>query len=236
MTLERSNYLSLLAARFQNNGLSIDGGKRWNYGAFALLLTLTTLFLNAFILTEYEALQPLFAPIIIITVIGLWGMVLGLIVMKPKFDRFMLGLSVAVIVGIIGLIIISIFSGFFTRGSGFSLLGIPNWVTVLIYGGVGVMETSFFQGIQAVIRTYWARNTLSIGLLFLFMFVGGVMWHQAIGRHLFRGSIFDAPGYIFFVGVSWVLFAGLLELTGWMDVPMGAHWFWNVSITMMQVY
>jgi hypothetical protein len=154
--------------------------------------------------------------------------------MQPHFNRVMLGLSLGVIVGMIGLIIISLFSGFFVQASAFGPLGIPLWVTVLLYGGIGVLETSFFQGIQAVIRRFWVRTNFSLGLLFVLMFVGGVMWHQAIGRRIYQGSIFDAPGYVFFVGISWVLFAGLLELTGWMDVPMSVHWFWNVGVTTAQ--
>ena len=97
------------------------------------------------------------------------------------------------------------------------------------------METSFFQGIQAVMRRHLIRTNFALLLMFVFMFIAGVVWHQAIGRQLYQGSIFNAPGYIFFVGFSWVIFAGLLEFTGWMDVPISVHWFWNVGITMLQV-
>jgi len=234
MSLKESSMSFLSAMRFQTNKANTEGGKRWKFGAFAFLLTLTTLFLNAFILTEYVALAPLYAPIMIVTLLGSWGLIIGFLVMKPVINRFMVGLSVAIIFGIVGLVLISIFSGFLSRASGFGLLGVPSWVTVLLYGGIGVLETTFFQGIQATIRTYWARSTYSIALLFVFMFIGGIAWHSAIGRKIYQGSIFDAPGYIFFVGISWVLFAGLLEFTSWIDAPIVTHWAWNVSVTMIQ--
>ena len=234
MKLKEGSLSFLSAMRFQTTRTTTGGSKRWKYGAFAFLLTLTTLFLNSFILTEYIALEPLFAPIMIVSVLGLWGLVLGFIVMKPVLNKFMVGIALFVSIGLISLVVISIFSGILSSASGFSLLGVPSWVAMLLYGGIGVMETSFFQGIQATIRTYWARTNLSLALLFLFMFIGGIAFHSAIGRRIYHGSIFDAPGYIFFVGISWVIFAGLLEFTDWIDVPIVTHWFWNVGITAFQ--
>ena len=104
------SFFSLNAIRGKINASGNTGGKIGNYGAFAFLLTLITLFLNAFILTEYQVLQPLYAPISIVTLLGLWGLVFGLTVMKHRFGKFMFGLSIAIGFGTLLILLISIFS------------------------------------------------------------------------------------------------------------------------------
>ncbi len=211
-----------------------QGGKVGNYGAFAFLLTLTSLFLMSFILTEYSALAPLFPPTIIILVVGLWGFVFALISMKLRAGRFVLTLTLAVVLGLAGVFLLSSFSNILARGAGLTVLGIPLWVEVLFFGAVGVMETNLFQGVQGFLRKFWAPTRIGFVLLMVFMFVGGIVWHQAISRQILQGSIFSSPGYAIFVGGAWVLFALLFEFTNWIDTAIMTHFVWNVIITLAQ--
>jgi hypothetical protein len=213
----------------------MKGAKGYNFGGFASLLVLTSLFLFAYILLNFEVLGSLTMPAIFMLIFGAHGFIFMIISgVHFRGGRFMLSLTGIVALVFAGILLISSIAGFLGPGASVDILGVPLWVWALLYGSVGVQESLLSQGIQTFLRRFWVKTKPALFFMGIFYFVYGVLWHEAVARTILSGSIFSSPEYVFFVGGSWVFFMAIFELVPWFDVVLLGHFSWNVFVTVLQ--
>jgi len=218
---------------------NLDKRKTFVFGRLATMLYLISLLGLGFIGFSYSLFPDYVTPILLITVFGLAGLLFGFISGGMKISTGPIT-PLILVTGVLGLFIvfaIQIFTNVFSDlilQSGFEdsiLAQAPVWVIVLFFGFAGIQEEAFWSGIYIYLRTVFRA---SVPLLIFVVAVGGMAYHQAVGRQLFASTIFGAPNFFLWIGMSWVLYRLLLELTSNVGVSMMTHFTWNVGVTLLQ--
>ena len=110
------------------------------------------------------------------------------------------------------------------------LLNMPTIVALAFFGFVGIQEEAMWSGIYIFLRRLFAQQTLVIiGIVS----IAGMAFHQAVARQLFAGTIFNSPDFFIWIGLSWVFYRIVLELTGNIGTTMLTHFSWNIGVTLI---
>ena len=143
-----------------------------------------------------------------------------------------------IITGLVGITIVlglNIFTQYFTnlitpQLQSSVLLEMPTIVALAFFGFVGIQEEAMWSGIYIFLRRLFAQQTLVIiGIVS----IAGMAFHQAVAKQLFAGTIFNSPDFFIWIGLSWVFYRIVLELTGNIGTTMLTHFSWNIGVTLI---
>lgn len=94
-------------------------------------------------------------------------------------------------------------------------------VSVALVAGFGIMESTYWLGLFATMVHIGGGRGMR--WIYLLQFMGPAAYHEAVGRQLFAGTVFDIPGYFIWIGGSFVFYAWLLARTQSLGIPLGVH-------------
>ena len=207
--------------------------RQYSIGDIGLALLLSSIISLGYLATFYQLFPQYTFPIIFTIVMGLFGMAFavgtGALVFKVSPLRV-----TTLLVGILGVVLILVFGTFSQlltpspQGSIFILL--PATAALLFFGFVGVQEEFLWRGIYAGMRRLFP-GTKSFFIILLIIFIGGIVFHQAVAYTLFQGTLFSTPFYFIWIGISWMLYAIMLEFTKSFSSNTLAHFSLNLVIT-----
>lgn len=190
-----------------------------------------------YIATFYGLFPTYSFPIIFSMLLGLVGLVLALATggLLPQISR--LGITSILVV----IIVLFFFTGlgyvvtFIKPQSPVSvLLTLPSLVSIMFFGFVGVQEEFFWRGLYITMRRIFP-GVLSWLLIILSQVIGGIIFHQAVALALFGGTLFSAPGYFIWIGISWLVYGAVLEVSKNLGLTALIHMTWNIMVTIVNL-
>lgn len=215
---------------FQQLRLNIN---QYNFGGLAVGLYLISLLGLGWIAFQYS-LFPLYTiPILLTVVFGVAGITLAFASggLNVSVRPIRLTTLAVVIMSVFMILTLSLVANLITPELQTSfLLNMPTIVALAFFGFVGIQEEAFWRGIYVFLRRFspGVRGFIINSGVQAF---GGMAYHQAVGRQLFGGTVFSSPEFYIWVGLSWILYVVLLEITKNFGVSMGGHFIWNVMVT-----
>ena len=218
-----------------------EGQKTFYLGRLGASLYLLALVSMGWIGFSYSLFPNYTVPILLIIAFSIGGLVLAFatgnlrISVLPLSQTFVLTglLGVGTVLGLN--ILLNIFTSYAEQDAVLTqssiILGLPIVVAVAFFSFVGVLEEVFWSSIYIVLRTFSrGKNILFIMVI---VALGGMIYHLAVAQQMYIGSIFSAPEYFVWIGLSWIFYRVMLELTGHMGVSMLTHMTWNMGITLI---
>ena len=192
-------------------------------------------------LTESLSFGEYALPVLFILIFGLTGLTLAFASGGLRFNIVPLQPTL-ILTGILGIAVViglNVFTNIFTNLIAPELQSsilfdpiVPLVVSVAFFGFVGVQEEAFWSGLYIFLKRLFPRATIPIIIL---TSLGGMAFHQAVAKTLYGGTIFSAPEFFIWIGLSWVLYRLILELTGNIGVSMITHFTWNVGVTLVNL-
>ena len=211
------------------------GKNEYVIGDVGFFLYITSAVSLLFIGTFYGLLTQYAFPILLTLVPALIGMVfaIGTGALQLRITKFgITGTFFAVLM----LFFIFGFGAIITlikppqASVGTIILQLQPIISIIFYGSVGAQEEAFWRGLYMALRKFFPGFTAWV-IIIIALFAGGILVHQAVALTLFSGTIFSAPGYFLWIGISWVAYAVILEATKNFGVNSLAHSTWNVGVT-----
>jgi hypothetical protein len=203
------------------------------FGRFAIALYLSALIGIGWLALQVDLFPNLLNPVTFIVVFGLAGLLFAFasgglsIELRPL--KLTAALTVLAGIGIISAltILISIFPP--AQTPVLSVLAIGPIAGVMFLSFIGAHEEAMWGGLYVFFRRVFPGYK-SFLVILLINFLGGMAYHQAVGRQLFAGGIFDVPSYFIWIGISWVLYRVVLEVTKSFGLAMGIHMGYNAFV------
>ena len=203
------------------------------FGRLAVALYLISLIGLGWIGFQYSLFPAYTIPIILTVVFGVAGLVFafasGALTFTSRpvtLQLFVLGITSVFII-----IALQFLSRLITPQFQSSLLlDLPTLIALAFFGFVGIQEEAFWRGIYVFLRRF-AGGTRNFVVIAGIQALGGMAYHQAVGRQLFGGTLFSTPEFFIWIGLSWIFYVLLLELTKNFGVSMLGHLLWNIGVT-----
>jgi len=215
---------------FQQLRLNIN---QYNFGGLAVGLYLISLLGLGWIAFQYS-LFPLYTiPILLTVVFGVAGITLAFASggLNVSVRPIRLTALAWVIMSVFMILTLTFVANLITPELQTSfLLNMPTIVALAFFGFIGIQEEAFWRGIYVFLRRF-SPGVKGFILNSGVQAFGGMAYHQAVGRQLFGGTVFSSPEFYIWVGLSWILYVVLLEITKNFGVSMGGHFIWNVMVT-----
>ena len=228
----------------KDSSLKFDrGSKPFYFGRLAVGLYVISLVGLAWIGFSYSLFPAYTVPVLLLISFGITGLTLafafGAIIADTTNIRLQFITIALFTIPLVFLLdtVTQIFTAEVIANPGLTqssvVLGLPFIISIAFYGFVGIQEEVFWSSLYLLGRKLTGGKSLWI--LFIIIAFGGIAFHQAVARQLFIGTIFSAPAYFLWIGMSWILYRMLLELTGHMGVSMLTHFTWNVGVTLINL-
>ena len=215
---------------FQQLRLNVN---QYNFGGLAVGLYLISLLGLGWIAFQYS-LFPLYTiPILLTVVFGVAGITLAFASggLNVSVRPIRLTTLAVVIMSVFMILTLTFVANLITPELQTSfLLNMPTIVALAFFGFIGIQEEAFWRGIYVFLRRF-SPGVKGFILNSGVQAFGGMAYHQAVGRQLFGGTVFSSPEFYIWVGLSWILYVVLLEITKNFGVSMGGHFLWNVMVT-----
>ena len=215
---------------FQQLRLNVN---QYNFGGLAVGLYLISLLGLGWIAFQYS-LFPLYTiPILLTVVFGVAGITLAFASggLNVSVSPIRLTALAWVIMSVFMILTLTFVANLITPELQTSfLLNMPTIVALAFFGFIGIQEEAFWRGIYVFLRRF-SPGVKGFILNSGVQAFGGMAYHQAVGRQLFGGTVFSSPEFYIWVGLSWILYVVLLEITKNFGVSMGGHFIWNVMVT-----
>ena len=221
------------------NPEQFEGNKQFNFGRLATGFYLIALLGMGFIGFSYSLFPTYTVPILLIISFSISALALAFNTGTVKVSVMPIQ-QTFIVIGLLGVGVVlglNIFTNVFTNyGQDVALqssiiLGLPLLTSIAFFGFIGILEEVFWSSTYIVLRFFsGGKNILA---LWGIIAAGGIVFHQAVARQLFQGTIFNSPEYFLWIGLSWVFYRFILELTGHFGVTMLTHFTWNVGITLI---
>ena len=211
---------------------------KYSIGDIGLGLLLASMVGLGWIATLYGLFPTYSFPILFTIALGLFGFAFATGTGGLQFKANPVKTS-AIFLAFMGVIFFAAFGVISTfikpqAAVGSIIITLPTLIAVMFFGFVGVLEVFFWRGMYIGVRNVYPCVAVVV-LLIIFEFLGGIAFHQAVAYTLFNGTIFSAPGYFIWIGLSWVVYILILEATKSFSSNTLAHFVWNTAVTVQSL-
>lgn len=212
---------------------------RYQIGGLGLFLVITSTVGLGWIATLYGLFPQYSFPILFSIMLGIFGlfMAVGTGALSLRATPFEI---LTILFSTLGLLFIIAFGAIATliqapqAQVGALIVTLPAVIAIMFYGFVGVQEEMFWRGLFMTLRKIFPGFGAFV-LIALFIAVGGMAFHQFVAYILFQGTIFNTPGYFIWIGLSWIAYSIMLEVSRNFGANALTHFSWNVAITILNL-